>query len=72
MVNVALPTIRGDIGASATQLEWVVRAYMLVFAAMLITAGSFGDLLGRKRLFLGGIARSAGQPGSRAGADPGS
>jgi EmrB/QacA subfamily drug resistance transporter len=56
VVNVALPTIGEDLGASGTQLEWVVSAYMLAFAAMLIVAGSFGDLLGRKRLFLGGIA----------------
>ena len=56
IVNVALPTIRGDIGASATQVEWVVSAYMLAFGATLITAGSFGDVLGRKRVFLFGIA----------------
>jgi EmrB/QacA subfamily drug resistance transporter len=56
IVNVALPTIRRDLGATATQLEWVVSAYMLAFAAALITAGSLGDLLGRKRLFLAGIA----------------
>src|SRR5205814_4104283 len=55
IVNVALPTIRRDLGASATQLEWMVSAYMLAFAAALITAGSLGDLLGRKRLFLAGI-----------------
>src|SRR6266516_6694431 len=55
VVNVALPTIRRDLGASGTQLEWVVSAYMLAFAATLITAGSFGDLLGRKRVFLAGI-----------------
>jgi MFS family permease len=48
-VNVALPTIGRDLGASGTQLEWVVSAYMLAFAAALITAGSFGDLLGRKQ-----------------------
>jgi EmrB/QacA subfamily drug resistance transporter len=56
IVNVALPTIRHDLGASATQLEWVVSAYMLAFAAALIIAGSLGDLFGRKRLFLAGIA----------------
>jgi EmrB/QacA subfamily drug resistance transporter len=56
VVNVALPTIRADLGASGTELEWVVSAYMLAFAATLIVAGSFGDLLGRKRIFLGGIA----------------
>lgn len=56
VVNVALPTIRRDLGASGTELEWVVSAYMLAFAATLIVAGSFGDQLGRKRIFLSGIA----------------
>jgi len=56
IVNVALPTIRTDLGASGTQLEWVISAYMLAFAAALIVSGSFGDLLGRKRIFVGGIA----------------
>jgi EmrB/QacA subfamily drug resistance transporter len=56
IVNVALPTIRTDLGASGTQLEWVISAYMLAFAAALIVAGSFGDLLGRKRIFIAGIA----------------
>ena len=55
VVNVALPTIQRDLGASGTELEWVVSAYMLAFAAMLIVAGSFGDRLGRKRIFVGGI-----------------
>ena len=52
IVNVALPTIRRDLHASATQLEWVVSGYMLAFAAALILAGNLGDLLGRKRVFL--------------------
>jgi EmrB/QacA subfamily drug resistance transporter len=56
IVNVALPTIGRDLAATGTQLEWVVSAYMLAFAAVLIAAGSFGDLLGRKRIFCGGIA----------------
>src|SRR5437763_9918744 len=56
IVNVALPTIRRDLGASGAQLEWVSSAYMLAFAAALIVAGSLGDLLGRKRIFLAGIA----------------
>jgi EmrB/QacA subfamily drug resistance transporter len=56
IVNVALPTIRTDLGASGTELEWVISAYMLSFAACLIVAGSFGDLLGRKRIFCAGIA----------------
>ena len=55
IVNVALPTIRRDLHASATQLEWVVSAYMLAFAAALIIAGNLGDLFGRKRVFLAGV-----------------
>src|ERR1700716_2568190 len=55
IVNVALPTIRRDLGASGTQLEWIVSAYMLAFAATLIIAGSLGDVFGRKRVFLAGI-----------------
>jgi EmrB/QacA subfamily drug resistance transporter len=56
IVNVALPTIRRDLHASATQLEWVVSGYMLAFAAALIIAGNLGDLFGRKRVFLTGVA----------------
>jgi len=56
VVNVALPTIRRDLHASATQLEWVVSGYMLAFAAALIIAGNFGDLFGRKKVFLAGVA----------------
>src|SRR5947207_4452464 len=52
IVNVALPTIRRDLHAGATQLEWVVSGYMLAFAAGLIVAGNLGDRLGRKRIFL--------------------
>src|SRR5215813_11206388 len=55
IVNVALPTIRRNLGASATQLEWVVSGYLLAFAAILIIAGSLGDRFGRKRLFLAGV-----------------
>jgi MFS family permease len=56
IVNVALPTIQSDLEASGTQLQWVVSAYMLAFAATLIVSGSFGDVLGRKRVFLFGVA----------------
>ena len=56
IVNVALPSIRRDLHASATQLEWVVSGYMLAFAAALIIAGNLGDKFGRKRLFLSGAA----------------
>ncbi len=55
IVNVALPTIRSDLHASATQLEWVISGYLLAFAATLIVAGNFGDLFGRKRVFLLGV-----------------
>ena len=55
IVNVALPTIQSDLGASGTQLQWVVSGYMLAFAATLIVSGSFGDALGRKRVFLVGV-----------------
>src|SRR5215471_19608103 len=56
VVNVGLPSISRDLHASATQLEWVVSGYMLAFAAVLIIAGNLGDLLGRKRIFLVGVA----------------
>jgi hypothetical protein len=55
IVNVALPTIRRDLHASATQLEWVISGYMLAFAAALIIAGGLGDIFGRKRVFLLGV-----------------
>src|SRR6476620_4959376 len=61
IVNVALPSIRRDLHASATQLEWVVSGYMLAFAATLIIAGNLGDKFGRKRLFLSGAAAMAPQ-----------
>src|ERR671922_1120199 len=53
IVNVALPTLQRDLHASATQVEWTVSAYLLAFAATLITAGRLGDIVGRKRMFLG-------------------
>src|SRR5215475_13501013 len=55
IVNVALPTIRRSLQASATQLEWLVSGYMLAFAAALIVAGSMGDRFGRRRVFLFGV-----------------
>ncbi len=56
IVNVALPTIRVDLSATGTALEWVVSAYLLAFASVLITTGRLGDRFGRKRLFLVGVA----------------
>jgi len=55
VVNVALPTISRDLDASTTQLQWIVSSYILVFAALQITAGGLGDRLGRKRWFMAGI-----------------
>ena len=56
VVNVALPSIERDLHVSISSLEWVVTAYALTFAALLITGGKLGDLFGRRRLFIVGIA----------------
>jgi EmrB/QacA subfamily drug resistance transporter len=56
VVNVALPSIRQDLGASFTDLQWVVDAYALTLAALVLTAGSLADRLGRRRLFAAGLA----------------
>ena len=56
VVNVALPSIREDLGFSQTSLAWVVNAYMLTFGGFLLLAGRLGDLFGHRRLFLGGTA----------------
>jgi EmrB/QacA subfamily drug resistance transporter len=55
ILNVALPSISRDLGASASELQWIVDAYILVFAAMLLTMGSVGDRLGRKRALQIGV-----------------
>ena len=56
VVNVALPDIDRELNTSFTDLQWVVDAYALTLAATMLNAGSLGDLLGRKRVFLVGIA----------------
>ncbi len=56
IVNVAIPTILKDLDAAYTQIEWIVSGYVLGFAAVLITGGRLGDIFGRKRLFLAGVA----------------
>jgi EmrB/QacA subfamily drug resistance transporter len=56
VVNVALPSIREDLGASFTDLQWVVDAYALTLAALVLTAGSLADRLGRRRVFAVGLA----------------
>jgi EmrB/QacA subfamily drug resistance transporter len=55
IVNVALPKIQRDLHSSFTDLQWVVDAYSLMLASVVLNAGSLGDLLGRKRVFLTGI-----------------
>jgi EmrB/QacA subfamily drug resistance transporter len=55
IVNVALPSIREDLGFSATSLAWVVNAYLLTFGGCLLLGGRLGDLFGPRRLFLVGI-----------------
>ena len=52
IVNVAAPTIRDDLHASASALQWVIGGYALAFAIGLITGGRLGDIYGRKRLFV--------------------
>jgi len=58
--NVALPALAEAFGASFGAVQWVVLAYLLAMTALLVTAGRLGDLFGRKRLFMAGIALSAG------------
>src|SRR3954466_13757356 len=55
IVNVALPTLVRELHASTTQLEWVVDAYNLVFAALVLAAGNLGDRVGRKGVLLAGL-----------------
>uniref|UniRef100_C6BL00 Drug resistance transporter, EmrB/QacA subfamily n=2 Tax=Ralstonia pickettii TaxID=329 RepID=C6BL00_RALP1 len=55
IVNVALPSIRADLGFTETSLVWVVNAYMLTFGGFLLLGGRLGDLFGHRRLFLAGI-----------------
>jgi len=56
ILNVALPTMQRDLDASSSQLQWIVDVYMLVFAGVLLTAGSLGDRFGRKRALSLGLA----------------
>ena len=60
IVNVALPTIQGDLGFSQQNLLWVLNAYTLVFGGFLLLGGRLADRLGRRRLFMAGTALFAG------------
>ena len=55
ILNVALPTIREELDASSSQLQWIVDSYLLVFAGLLLAAGSLGDRFGRKRALISGL-----------------
>src|SRR5881275_1103948 len=55
VVNVALPSIRNDLGISISELEWVVNAYALTFGVLLLTGGKLADLLGRRTIFIAGL-----------------
>ncbi|MCX4761600.1 MFS transporter [Streptomyces sp. NBC_01275] len=56
VVNVALPSLRTDLGMSSSGLQWVVNAYAMAFAGFMLLGGRAGDLCGRKRMFLTGLA----------------
>src|SRR5437764_14164758 len=60
IVNVALPSIESDLGAAQSSLEWVVAAYGLSFAAFLIVSGRLGDEIGRRRVYVLGLALFVG------------
>jgi EmrB/QacA subfamily drug resistance transporter len=55
VVNVALPSIRDDLGISVSELEWVVNAYALTFGVLLLSGGKLADLLGRRAIFIAGL-----------------
>ncbi|TML08304.1 MAG: MFS transporter, partial [Actinobacteria bacterium] len=60
IVTLALPAIRTDLDASASGLQWVMNAYLLVIAAFVVTAGRLGDMFGRRLMFTIGLAIFAG------------
>jgi EmrB/QacA subfamily drug resistance transporter len=59
VLNVALPTMVRDLHANTSELQWIVDAYVIVFAGLLLAAGSLADRIGRKRIFLAGLAAFA-------------
>jgi MFS family permease len=70
-LNVAIPSVARDIHATQTQLSWVIDAYALVFAALLLPCGAIGDRYGRRRALLAGLAIfGAGSAGAMAVSDP--
>src|SRR5579863_4056271 len=55
IVNVALPSIKSDLGFSSSSLQWVISAYALVFGGTLLLGGRLADVLGRRRMFMAGL-----------------
>ena len=68
ILNVALPTIERELDASSSALQWIVDAYMLVFAGLLLTAGALGDRFGRRRALTFGLLVFGAGSGSSAAA----
>src|SRR5258708_29294903 len=56
IVNVALPSIQRDLGFSQSSLAWVVNAYLIAYGGLMLLAGRLGDLIGRRRVLLSGLA----------------
>ena len=56
VVNVALPALQRELGATITDVQWVIEAYSLFLGALILVGGSLGDQFGRKRVFLTGVA----------------
>ena len=56
VVNIALPTIQRELGATVSDLQWIIDGYVLAFASLLLTGGILGDRYGRKKMFLTGLA----------------
>src|SRR5438552_17596657 len=65
VVNVALPSIRADLGISISELEWVVNGYALTFGVLLLTGGKLADMLGRRRIFIAGLVIFTASPSFR-------
>src|ERR1700759_277205 len=69
VVNVALPSIHNDFGASVQALEWTVNAYVLAYGVLLLTGAALGDRFGRRRMFVAGDSVFSARPrGAGAGA----
>src|SRR3954471_3223067 len=56
VLNIAIPSMRHSLGAGAADIQWIVAGYSLAFGLALVPGGSLGDLHGRKRLFIAGVA----------------